>query len=37
MGRAAAGLAKVFGGALMAVAAAVVLRYAWGLVGPVLG
>ena len=36
-GRAASGLAKVCGGALMAVAAAVVLRYAWGLVGPVLG
>ncbi len=37
MGRAAAGLAKVLGAAMMAVAAAVVLRYAWGLVGPMLG
>ena len=37
MGRAASGLAKVFGGAMMAVAAAAVLRYAWGLVGPLLG
>ncbi|MDE0071628.1 MAG: hypothetical protein OXO48_18070 [Caldilineaceae bacterium] len=35
-GRAAAGLAKVLGAAMMAVAAAVVLRYAWGLVGSVL-
>ncbi|MDE0431526.1 MAG: hypothetical protein OXH98_17325 [Caldilineaceae bacterium] len=35
-GRAAAGLAKVFGGAMMAVAAAAVLRYAWWLVGSVL-
>lgn len=34
--RAAAGPAKVFGGALMAVAAAAVLRYAWWLVGSVL-
>ena len=32
LGRAVAGLAKVFGGVLIAVAAAAVLRYAWWLV-----
>ena len=37
MWRAAAVLAMVFGGAMMAVAAAVVLRYAWWLVGTLLG
>ncbi len=36
LGRAVAGLAKIFGGAMMAVAAAAVLRYAWWLVGSVL-
>lgn len=35
--RAAAGLVKVFGGAIVAVGAAAVLRYAWWLVGTLLG
>ncbi len=37
MGRVPSGLAKVFGGAMKAVAAAAVLRYGWWAVGTLLG